>query len=94
MGNGDEESGDGWKYRGRGFIQITGHDNYASYGIADSPDTLDPCDSAGWFWNTKGLNQIADGDDIMTITRVINGGLNGLDDRKNRLANIKKSMGI
>lgn len=94
MGNGDEASGDGWKYRGRGFIQLTGHDNYKNYGFEDNPDSVDPADSAAWFWYTRALNPLADQDDILTITKLINGGVNGLDDRTARLARVKASLGI
>jgi len=89
MGNGDEESGDGWKYRGRGLIQLTGHDNYRACGEALGVDLLDDPDlvstpmyaalSAGWFWSTHHLNNIAS--DIVAVTKKINGGTIGLDDR-------------
>ncbi|KAF0224634.1 MAG: hypothetical protein FD176_816 [Rhodospirillaceae bacterium] len=92
MGNGDETSGDGWRYRGRGLIQITGHDNYAACGTAlgldliAQPELLErpgpAARSAGWFWHRNGLNRPADARDIETITRRINGGLTGLEDRK------------
>jgi putative chitinase len=94
MGNGDELSGDGWKYRGRGFIQLTGRNNYRQYGYEDNPDVIDPADSAAWYWSTRALNPLADQDDVVSITKKINGGLNGLDDRKSRLAKIKASLGI
>lgn len=92
MGNGDEASGEGWKYRGRGFIQITGKENY--YRLANdtdldclkNPDLLleeaNAMISALWFWNLKGLNALADKNDIKGITRRINGGYNGLEHRK------------
>jgi putative chitinase len=89
MGNGDEDSGDGWKYRGRGLIQLTGHDNYRACGEALNVDLLDDPDlvstpmyaalSAGWFWSTHHLNNIAE--DIVAVTKKINGGTIGLDDR-------------
>ncbi|AVM76186.1 glycoside hydrolase family 19 protein [Magnetospirillum gryphiswaldense] len=92
MGNGDEASGDGWRYRGRGLIQVTGKANYAACGTAlgldliAQPDLLEQpgpaAHSAGWFWHRNSLNRPADARDIETITRRINGGLTGLDDRK------------
>jgi putative chitinase len=94
-GNGDEASGDGWRFRGRGLIQITGRANYLAYSVAiGDPSVLDDPDqvkqerhaalSAGWFWSSHGLNALADvGDEasFTTITRRINGGLNGQEDR-------------
>lgn len=91
MGNGNEASGDGYKYRGRGLIQLTGKNNYQKF--ATSLDmTLDECvnylstiegacDSAGWFWDSNNLNEPSDAEDIVTVTKKINGGLNGLDHR-------------
>lgn len=94
MGNTD--AGDGWKYRGRGIIQLTGKNNYHACGeaigedLVNNPDLLlDPkyaCLSAGWFWNKRGLNTLADANDIETITKRINGGLNGLLDRQSKTA--------
>lgn len=94
MGNGDEASKDGYKFRGRGYIQLTGKSNYASFdqlveeNILENPDlvaTKYPLLSAGYFWNKVGLNTIADkGSDMTTITAVtkkVNGGTHGLDDR-------------
>jgi putative chitinase len=91
MGNGDEASGDGWKYCGRGLIQLTGHDNYQSFAdsietpIEQIPDYLQTFEgaaqSACWFWETNNLNKLADSGDIKTMTKVINGGYIGLDDR-------------
>ena len=90
MGNTDD--GDGWKYRGRGVIQLTGKNNYRACGEAlginlmENPDLiLEPkyaCLSAGWFWNKRGLNTLADASDIETITKRVNGGLHGLLDRQ------------
>lgn len=94
MGNGDRSSGDGWRFRGRGFIQLTGKVNYESYGryidvnLIDNPDlvaTKYPLSSAGWYFEKKGLWKICDeGDSIDTIKKVtyrVNGGFNGLQDR-------------
>lgn len=90
MGNGDEFSGDGFKFRGRGYLQLTGRSNYEKFdleiteSIVASPDlvaTRYPLFSAAWYWNEKALNIFADANDIKTITRKINGGLNGFDDR-------------
>jgi putative chitinase len=94
MGNGDEASGDGYKYRGRGYIQLTGKDNYKAFDatvpedITANPDlvaTQYPLLSAAWFWNKNGLNTIADkGADDATVTSVtkrVNGGTIGLPDR-------------
>lgn len=92
MGNGDESSKDGWKYRGRGFIQITGKDNYTEFGkdqgqdFVSNPDLVSKAPynvlSAGWFWNKAGCNYLADKLDIIGVTKKINGGTNGLDDRR------------
>ena len=94
IGNGDKLSGDGYKYRGRGFLQLTGKVNYKSYGdylevnLLDNPDlvaTKYALSSAAWYFEKRGLWKICDqGDDIETIkkvTKLVNGGYNGLDDR-------------
>lgn len=91
MGNGDEASGEGFKYRGRGLIQLTGKDNYKACGAALGADLLNDPDqvsspkyaalSAGWFWDKNKLNQYADANDMTTLTKRINGGTHGLDDR-------------
>jgi putative chitinase len=94
MGNGDEDSGDGYKYRGRGIVQITGKNNYSKCSIAlfedesnllEDPDLLlEPhyaMHSACWFWNASRLNALADSGDIKTMTKRINGGYIGLEDR-------------
>ncbi|MDU3815781.1 MAG: glycoside hydrolase family 19 protein [Pantoea sp.] len=98
-GNGDIESGDGYRYRGRGLIQITGKANYAALAeqlgadVVDNPDLLTgyklAAESAAAWWKNHGLNELADSDDVARITRVINGGTNGLDDRKSRLTKAK-----
>jgi len=103
MGNGDEESGEGFLYRGRGLIQMTGKEAYANCGsglgvdLIGDPDRLfDPeyaALSAGWFWRKRDLNSLADSGDIETITKRINGGLNGLDDRKAKVAKARQVLG-
>lgn len=100
---GNTQPGDGPRYKGRGLIQLTGRANYVEYGealglgLVDHPETAaDPVISlriACEFWKRRGLNQFADRDDIETITRRINGGLNGLDDRKAYLAKAKAALG-
>lgn len=92
MGNGDEASGDGYRYRGRGLIQLTGKNNYDACGKAlnvdlhGQPDYLETAEgasrSAAWFWGTNGLNKLADAGDILGCTKKINGGTIGLEDRK------------
>jgi putative chitinase len=103
MGNGVEETGDGWKYHGRGLIQLTGKENYANCGsgigvdLISTPNLLtlpeQACLSAGWFWNKKGLNSLADSGDFETMTKRINGGLIGLDDRKAKIAKAISLLG-
>lgn len=103
MGNGPEESGDGWRFRGKGLIQLTGKDNVSEFAKAVGK-TLDEAaeylltkrgalESACWFWRTRGLNALADADNLLGITRRINGGVNGLDDRTARLKRIKGVLG-
>jgi putative chitinase len=96
MGNGPEETQEGWKFHGRGLVQITGKENYshcsqALYGdlrLLENPDLLAEQDgairSACWYWNSRQLNPLADAGDIVTITKRINGGTIGLEDRTNR----------
>ena len=93
LGNTPEPDGDGQKYRGRGLIQITGRNNYrqCSLGLFGDerllslPELLEQpqwaAESAAWFWERNGLNELADRDQFNSITRRINGGLNGLQDR-------------
>ena len=92
MGNGDEDSGDGWKYRGRGLIHITGRANYAFAATATGKPLLDDPDlmnedvetmvvAAMTYWNANSLSKFADADDIKGQTKKINGGYNGLDER-------------
>lgn len=100
MGNGPETSGDGFKYRGRGYIQLTGKVNYVAFDKVVGEDTTTTPDlvatkypllSAAWFWNSRTLNTLADKGatvaDVTAITKKVNGGENGLDDR---IAKFKK----
>jgi putative chitinase len=92
MGNGDTASGDGYKFRGRGIIQLTGRDNYTNFGksIGKTPDevisylgTLEGAlESACWYWATRQINGACDANDITKMTKLVNGGTIGLDDRK------------
>ncbi|MCX6783302.1 MAG: glycoside hydrolase family 19 protein [Candidatus Levybacteria bacterium] len=92
MGNGNEASGDGWRYRGRGLIQLTGKNNYQKFSdfcgvdVIINPDYLTTpmgaMYSAIWFWDVNGCNTFADKGDIVGLTKKINGGINGLDHRK------------
>lgn len=91
MGNGPEESGDGYRYCGRGLIQLTGKDNYTRYAqsteqsveeASEHLTTFEGCvQSAAWFWEANNLNQYADSGDLLTMTKRINGGTIGLEDR-------------
>lgn len=101
MGNGDESSGDGWFYRGKGPIQITGKTNtmtfFKHYFPEDAPgcvpDMLLQPDvgiaAACWFWKSRNLNEYCDDEDVVTVTKRINGGTHGLDDRIGRYEYIK-----
>jgi putative chitinase len=92
MGNGPESSGDGWKFCGRGLIQLTGRSNYQAFAdsietdINDIPEYLATFEgavqSACWFWESNNLNKWADAGDILTLTKKINGGTLGLADRQ------------
>ena len=102
MGNGDEASGDGFKYRGRGLIQLTGKNNYIECGISLHKDLVnDPfwleteegaVSSALWYWQQNNLNSYADREDIRGMTRVINGGYNGLADRIEKYYKAKEAL--
>ena len=104
LGNTPKKDGDGYKYRGRGLIQITGRANYSAYNsssyckgdVLRNPDLLaEPLGavkSSMWFWLTHNLNKYADKDDILKITKIINGGTNGLDKRKMYLERAKKVL--
>ena len=101
LGNANEE--EAAKYLGRGLIQLTGKENYANCGSGIGVDLLSDPNllsdpkyatlSAGWFWNKKGLNSLADSGDIETMTKRINGGLIGLDDRKAKIAKAEQVLG-
>ena len=103
MGNGPEESGDGYRYCGRGLIQLTGKDNYFWFAssLEISPEEASQymetfegaAQSACWFWETNNLNQWADKDDILTLTKRINGGTIGLEDRKKHYEHAKHVLG-
>jgi len=92
MGNRDEASGDGWRFRGGGLFQLTGHDNYWHCGQALGIDLVMQPElvrqprvaalSAGWFWSTHGCNSLAEAGDDLGLTKKINGGTIGLEDRK------------
>lgn len=98
---GNTQDGDGPRFKGRGLIQITGRYNYRKLSIAldidceKYPELLEnranACRSAAWFWKTNGLNELADKDDFIRITKRINGGTNGLEDRK-RLLDLAKAV--
>ena len=103
MGNGDEASGDGFRYRGRGLIQLTGKNNYRKFSkwidddLVANPElvaTQYAVHSAVYFWATKKLNDHADVDDIKRITKIINGGYNGLAHRKELLQKAKEVLGV
>ena len=103
MGNGGPESGDGYRYCGRGLIQLTGKDNYFWFAasLEISPEEASEymetfegaAQSACWFWETNKLNQWADADDILTLTKRINGGTIGLEDRKKHYEHAKHVLG-
>jgi len=102
MGNVNE--GDGWLFRGRGLKQLTGRHNYTKFGESVDMTAEEAAsyvatekgavESACWFWDTNNLNDIADGDDVKRMTKKINGGSIGLDDRKKRYANAMEVLGM
>lgn len=104
MENGNEASGDGWRYRGRGFIQLTGKRNYRLCGtdlkinLLEDPDYLSrspvgAVESALWFWQRNNLNSYADRDDLKGQTYIINGGYNGLEERLAYYEKAKQVLG-
>jgi putative chitinase len=104
MGNGDEASGDGWKYRGRGLIQLTGKTNYTWFAAsleispeeaAEYTQTFEgAAQSACWFWETNKINSFADKGDIIGMTKRINGGTIGLEDRKKHYEHALHVLGV
>jgi len=103
MGNGPAESGEGWKYRGRGLKQLTGKDNYTRCGqaleldLVANPDLLLEPEgaalSAAWFWSVNKCGPLADADDFVGLTKKINGGTIGLADREKRYKSVLASIG-
>jgi len=101
---GNTEEGDGWRFRGRGLKQLTGRENYTNFGKSIGMTAEEAAEyvatpagaieSACWFWDTKNLNKIADGDDVKRMTKVINGGSIGLEDRKKRYTHALKVLGM
>lgn len=95
---GNVNQGDGWTYRGRGMFQTTGRENYRRAGFEASPDYLakaGPAFAAAiQFWRDRNIAELADRDDIVASTKAINGGLNGLSERKIYLNRAKRLMGI
>lgn len=106
MGNGNESSGDGWKYRGRGYLQITGKSQYESFSKYDlcTKNVLIEPDSVGkfflnqlsamWYWERNNINLYADFEDIRKVTPIINGGLNGYSNRALLYRRFAKEFGI
>lgn len=106
LGNTPEKDGDGQKYKGRGYIQLTGKANYIAFyqsqwcteDVVNHPEKVEqyPLNqvAAMWFWEAHDLNKWADADDVLKITRIINGGTNGLANRKFLLRRFKKELGI
>lgn len=102
LGNTPQADGDGQMYKGRGLIQITGRANYEAYkkycgfDVVTKPQLLaqpvGAIRSAMWFWKSKGLNELADRDEFTVITKRINGGINGIEDRRKYLARAKRVL--
>ncbi len=94
LGNGPPESGDGWRFRGGGAIQLTGRDNWSRFAAAVGRSIIDAAEwgrtiegaaaAAAWFWSANGLNALADTPGVFDETRRINGGQHGIEDRKRR----------
>lgn len=101
---GNTQKGDGVRFKGRGLIQITGRANYTAYAkfcgydIVAKPELLEQpvgaVKSAMWYWQTHGLNELADKDKFLTITKRINGGTNGLENRRTYLQRAKQVFNI
>ena len=103
MGNGDTASGDGYRFRGRGVIQLTGKDNYSAFALSIKMTLLDvigyvqtkkgALESACWYWNSRKLNTACDENDIVKMTKLVNGGTIGLEDRKKHYEEALKVLG-
>ena len=103
IGNGDTASGDGWRFRGRGVIQLTGRANYADFGktigmtadeVIDYVTTIKGAlESACWFWDTRNINAMADNQDIVAMSKKVNGGTVGLEDRKKHFKHFLDVLG-
>lgn len=103
MGNGPEASGEGFKFRGRGYIQLTGKDNYTAFSksvnktideaVAYLETTDGAIESACWYWNSRNLNATCDAKDIVAMTKKINGGTIGLEDRKAHFTHALEVLG-
>lgn len=101
---GNVYAGDGPLYKGRGYMQLTGRNNYTRYekesgnAVVKNPKLLESpklaMDSACWFWKTHGLNELADKDNLTLVTKRVNGGLNGFKEREKYLLRAKKALGI
>ena len=104
MGNGNEASGEGWKFKGRGLIQLTGKSNYQQLSEASGQNFIDKPEqvaepewaltSACWYWKKNNINKYADEDDVHMVTKRINGGYNGLQDRQHYLEEFKKIFNV
>lgn len=96
--NGNEEPGDGWRYRGRGLVMLTGRGNYREYGFENSPDDLRKIEQAalvaGAYWRRHGCNQLADAMDFKGITRAIAGSMQGWTDRVSRWRAARSILGL
>lgn len=105
MGNGNEASGDGYKYRGRGLIQLTGKDNYQRFShdvfnddsLVNNPDLITKekkiaIHSAAWFWKINNINSCADQNDVRAVSKKINGGTIGLEERKQLTEDFKRKL--
>lgn len=104
MGNGDEETGDGYMFRGRGLIQLTGRNNYTLYAEENNLDLDSAVEylttpegavaSAGWFWNRNDINELAEEDNVRAVTKRINGGHHGLQERIKYTDKFKDLLGV
>ncbi len=102
MGNGPESSGDGWRFRGRGILQVTGRATYRDVGwflgtdLEAEPDLLATprlaALAAGWYWRSRGINELCDADDVVAVTEAVNGGRHGLEQRIRLLGAAKAAL--